>query len=120
MNASEHIAGVQAAFGHAADIAIIIGERVRNEENTANRPEDRAHLLRPDGYAFRGAEAAAAEQDGHVTISRIIITTSRPQGALKTQVVRILTQVCRRTRQEFGLSCNQRVGKSDGFDSTAA
>src|SRR5205823_1258933 len=58
-------AGVQAALGHRPHVAVVVGQRVRDEREPPHRPEERPHLLGEQGHALRRAKPAAAQEDAH-------------------------------------------------------
>ena len=63
VQAVQFVAGVQAALGQRADVAVVVGEGEGDEQQPSDVAEMAPHGRRQGGDAFRRAEPAAAEQN---------------------------------------------------------
>ena len=61
VDAVEKVAGVDALFRQSADVAVVIGEGVGDEQHPGDGAEEAPHFRREEGYPLRGTKTAATE-----------------------------------------------------------
>src|SRR5262249_21927543 len=65
VDAEEAIPRVDAPRAHRVEVAVVVAQRVGDEEQVVDRPEERSHLPLQERDALRRPVAARAEEDAH-------------------------------------------------------